>query len=134
MSESSEKAAKRPASVLWAGIVFWTMSLGILSLHLHFVTLGIVVFEAFLMATLLLAAAVAWTVSPRGLFTYYLGTASLIACVIWCALTARTQFRLAAQFPGIMNDVVVSVLLVVIFSWHAYRFAFGRPSRAYFRL
>lgn len=43
MNENSQDLIKRPKSVLWAGVLFWLMSLGILALHIYFVTIGIVV-------------------------------------------------------------------------------------------
>lgn len=129
----SKNSPKRPKSVFWAGILFWVMSLGILSMHTYFATQGIVEIHAFVTAALLLSAALLWLIRPAQRVTFYFGASSLIVAVIWGALTARTQYLLRAQFPNILSDVAFTLCFTAVVTWLTYRYIFGHPSRSYFQ-
>jgi hypothetical protein len=134
MNESQTDSIKRPSSVFWAGILFWFLSLGIFAMHIYFASIGTVVVSAFVTAPLLLVAAFLWLIRPRWRVTFYIGAVSLIALVVWGAITARTQYLLRAQFPQVLPQVVGSALFTVAIAWLAYRYLFGLPSRSYFQL
>jgi hypothetical protein len=110
------------------------MSVGTFALHLVLSLRGVVDVPSLIFAGLVLFAAILWLLSPRSRLTFYVGSASLLLCVIRGFLTARTQFHLRAQFPSIMPQVFGSLLLSLLLAWLAYRFVFGRPSRTYFQL
>jgi hypothetical protein len=126
--------AKRPSSVVWAGVLFWLMSLATFLVHIVMSQRGVVDLPSFVFAGLLLLAALLWLLSPRSRLTFYVGAASLVICVIRGVLTARTEYYLRAQFPSIMPQVIGSLVLSLLIAWLAYRFVFGAPSRRYFQL
>ena len=110
------------------------MSAIIFIVHIALSQRGVVDVPSFVFAGLLLCAALLLLLSPRSRLTFYVGSASLVLCVIRGFLTARTQYYLRTQFPSIMPQVVGSVLFSLLIAWLAYRFIFGAPSRSYFQL
>src|SRR5262249_16675592 len=128
MNENQAGSTKRPKSVLWAGILFWFLSLGILAMHIYFLSIGIIIVRAFATAALLLGAAFLWLVRPGRRATFYVGAAALLASVVWGALTVRTQYLLRTQYPQMLPQVAGSALFTAALAWLAYRYIFGLPS------
>jgi hypothetical protein len=127
--------AKRPSSVLWAGVVFWFMSLGTLTVHIFLSRRGVVDVPSFIFGALILPAALLWLFQPQSRVTFYVGAVSLGISLIRVVLTARTQYHLRAQFPKVMPQQVVGTLIfAVLLAWLTYRYVFGVSSRRYFKL
>jgi hypothetical protein len=109
------------------------MSLATFAMHINFSLRGIVDVSSFLYAGLMLCAAFLWLLSPRARTTYYTGAAALVLTVVRGFLTARTQYLLRHQFPNILDQVIITILLSLLLAWLAFRFVFGSASRSYFQ-